>query len=100
EFRGGGQRPRRDQRALRGAPLPFLRQLLRMRQLLWRLPRQRGDQAWARQKVQVRLRLLQGLRPLRRRVPVRGDRHGGGGDLTVRATKSGILVGLSNVVTS
>ena len=74
-------RPRRDQRALRGAPLPLLRQLLRMRQLLRRLPRQRGDQARARQAVRVRLRLLQGLRPLRRGMPVRGDRHGGGGDL-------------------
>ena len=62
-----------------------LRQLLRMRQLLRRLPRQRRHQARPGQAVQVRLRLLQGLRPLRRRMPVRGDRHGGGGDLTNRS---------------
>ena len=45
EFRGDSGRPRRDQRPLRSAPLPLLRQLLRMRQLLRRMPRQRGDQA-------------------------------------------------------
>ena len=85
QFRGGRRRPRRDQRALRGAPLPVLRQLLRVRQLLRRLPRQRRHQARPRQAVQVRLRLLQRLRPLRRRMPVRGDRHGGRGDLTRRS---------------
>ena len=34
-----------DDRALRGAPLPVVRQLLRLRQLLRRLPRQRRHQA-------------------------------------------------------
>ena len=48
DVRRGGERPRRDQRAVRGAPLPVLRQLLRVRQLLRRVPRQRGDQARAR----------------------------------------------------
>jgi NADPH-dependent glutamate synthase beta subunit-like oxidoreductase len=53
----------------------------RMRQLLRRLSRQRGDQARPGQEVQVRLRLLQGLRGVRARVPVRRHRHGTGGDL-------------------
>ena len=35
-------------RAVRGAPLPLVRQLLRLRQLLRRLPRQRGAQGRAR----------------------------------------------------
>ena len=48
DLRRGRQRARRDQRAVRGAPLPLLRQLLRVRQLLRRLPGQRGDQARAR----------------------------------------------------
>ena len=39
------RRARRVERAVRGAPLPVLRQLLLLRQLLRRLPRQRGDQA-------------------------------------------------------
>ena len=75
------RRARRDQRALRGAPLPVLRQLLRMRQLLRRLPGQRGHQARARQALQVQLRLLQGLRHLRRGMPLRRHRDGGRGDL-------------------
>ena len=45
DVRGGRRRAGRDDRALRGAPLPLVRQLLRLRQLLRRLPRQRGDQA-------------------------------------------------------
>ena len=45
DVRGGRRRPRRVDRALRGAPLPLLRQLLLVRQLLRRLPRQRRDQA-------------------------------------------------------
>ena len=59
--RGSAGRARRDQRALRGAALPVLRQLLRVRQLLRRLPGQRRDQARTRQALQVQLRLLQGL---------------------------------------
>ena len=69
--------PRRGERALRGAALHVVRQLLLLRQLLRRLPRQRGDQARrARRALRDRLRLLQGLRHLRRRVPLRRDRDG------------------------
>ena len=59
------ERARRDQRALRGAPVPLLRQLLRVRQLLRRLPGQRGHQAGPGQALRIQLRLLQGLRHLR-----------------------------------
>ena len=45
DLRRGRRRARRVERALRGAPLPVLRQLLLVRQLLRRLPRQRRDQA-------------------------------------------------------
>ena len=44
-LRRGGRRARRVERAVRGAALHVLRQLLLLRQLLRRLPRQRGDQA-------------------------------------------------------
>ena len=47
------RRPRRDDRALRGAPLPVLRQLLRVRQLLRRLPGQRRGQARPRQRYEI-----------------------------------------------
>ena len=77
------RRPRRVERALRGPPLHVVRQLLLLRQLLRRLPGQRGAQARrAGRALRDRPRLLQGLRPLRRRVPVRGDRDGARGDLT------------------
>jgi hypothetical protein len=72
----------RVERALRGAAVHVLRQLLRVRQLLRRVPRQRGDQAGAGEPVQVQLRLLQGLRHVRDRVPVRRDPHGARDDLT------------------
>ena len=87
-LRRGGRRPRRVERALRGAALHVLRQLLLLRQLLRRLPRQRGDQARPkrrrpeRQRLRDRPRLLQGLRPLRRGVPLRRDRDGPREDLT------------------
>jgi hypothetical protein len=58
-----------------------LRQLLRVRQLLRRLPGQRGDQARARQTLPLQRRLLQGLRPLRRRMPLRCHRDGARDDL-------------------
>ena len=45
DLRRGRRRARRVERALRGAPLPLVRQLLLLRQLLRRLPRQRRDQA-------------------------------------------------------
>ena len=83
DVRRGRRRARHGHRALRGTPLPLLRQLLLVRQLLRGLPRQRGAQARReRRAVPVRLRLLQGLRDLRRRVPVRCDRDGSRGDLT------------------
>ena len=50
-------------------------QLLRLRQLLRRLPGQRDRQA-RRRPVRDRLRLLQGLRPVRRRMPLRRHRDG------------------------
>ncbi len=74
--------PRRDERAVRGAAVPVLRQLLRVRQLLWRVSRQRGDQARPGQALRVQLRLLQGLRHLRCRMPLRSDHDGAGDDLT------------------
>ena len=87
-LRRGGRRARRVERALRGAALHVLRQLLQLRQLLRRLPRQRGDQAGRsggepeRQRLRDRPRLLQGLRPLRPGVPLRRDRDGPREDLT------------------
>ena len=44
DLRRGHRRADRGQRPVRGAPLPVVRQLLRLRQLLRRVPRQRGDQ--------------------------------------------------------
>ncbi len=76
DLRGNPRRARRDQRAVRGAALPVLRQLLRVRQLLRGVPRQRRDQAGPRQALRVQLRFLQGLRPVRHRMPVRRHRHG------------------------
>jgi pyruvate ferredoxin oxidoreductase gamma subunit len=81
-LRRGPGRTRRVERALRGAPLPVLRQLLRVRQLLWRVSGQRGDQAGAWQAVRVQPRLLQGLRAVRRGVPVRRDQDGARRHLT------------------
>ncbi len=69
---------------VRGPPLPVLRQLLRVRQLLRRVPRQCRDQARSGQALRVQFRLLQGLRHLRVRMPVRRDQDGAGVDLTAR----------------
>ena len=80
--RRGGQRPHARDGAVRGPPLPVLRQLLRVRQLLRRLPGQRHHQAGAGQRLQRRPRLLQGLRAVRGGVPGRGDRDGARADLT------------------
>ena len=67
DVRRGRRRARRVDGALRGPPLSLLRQLLLVRQLLRRLPRQCRDQARrAGRAVRFRLRLLQGLRDLRR----------------------------------
>ena len=82
-LRGGGRRPRRDQRAVRGAPLHVVRHLFLLRQLLRGVPGQRGAEAGqAGRAVRDRPRLLQGLRDLRAGVPVRRDRDGPGDDLS------------------
>ncbi len=65
DVRGSRRRLRRRDRAVRSAALPVLRQLLRVRQLLRRVPGQRRDQARRRQPLRVQLRLLQGLRAVR-----------------------------------
>ena len=57
QLRRGQARPDRGQRAVRGAALPVVRQLLRMRQLLRRLPRQRRGQARPGQTIRLHLRL-------------------------------------------
>jgi hypothetical protein len=69
QLRRGAGRPDRGQRAVRGPPLPELRQLLRVRQLLRRVPRQRRHQARPGQALRVQLRLLQGLRRVRAECP-------------------------------
>ena len=83
DVRRGGGGARRVERPVRGPPLHVLWELLCLRQLLRRLSRQRGDQAGAGRLVSVRggLRLLQGLRDLRRGVPLRCDQDGAGADL-------------------
>ena len=87
-LRRGRRRPHRGERPLRGPTLPVVRQLLRMRQLLRRLPGQRRDQARSVRALRVRLRLLQGLRHLRQGVPVRRHRDGSRADLTRRAVQA------------
>ncbi len=82
DLRRGRGWARRDDRPVRSAPLPLVRQLFRMRQLLRRLPGQRRPEGGGRPRLPLRLRLLQGLWAVRRGMPVRGDRHGPGGDLT------------------
>ena len=72
--RRGGARPRRIHRPARGPSVHVVRQLLRLRQLLRRLPRQRRHQAGPpRRGLPDRPRLLQGLRALRLRVPIGCD---------------------------
>ena len=75
-LRRGRRRTDRGECPVRGAPLPVLWELLRVRQLLRRLSRQRGEEARSRTGLRVRLRLLQGVRPLRPGMPLRGHRHG------------------------
>ena len=60
----------RGRGAVRGAPLPVLRQLLRVRRLLRRLPGARDHQARPRQALPLRLRPVHRLRGLLRAVPV------------------------------
>src|SRR5215203_956361 len=64
-----------------------MRQLLRLRQLLRRVPGQRRDQARPAGPLPIRdrPRFLQGLRPVRRRVPRRSDRDEPRGEMTMRA---------------
>ena len=87
--RGSRRQLRRDDGAVRGTSLPFMRQLLRVRQLLRGMPRQRGDQARARAAIRLQLRLLQGLRHLRERVPLRRDHDGARGNLAGTGRRSG-----------
>ena len=54
---------------------------LRVRQLLRRMSGQRRGQAWAGQALRLQLWLLQGLRPLLCRVPLRRDLDGSRDDL-------------------
>src|SRR6266496_634090 len=61
-----------------------------MRQLLRRLSGQRGDQARAGQALRIQLRLLQGLRHLRVRMPLRGHQDGAGDDLTPQPKGLGV----------
>ena len=85
DLRGGRRRPGRVERPLRSAALPLVRELLLVRQLLRRVPRQRGAQdGRPGRALRDRPRLLQGLRHLRRRVPVGRDRPRSRGDLRSR----------------
>ncbi len=71
DLRRGGAGPRRVDGAVRGQAVPVVRQLLRLRQLLRRVPRQRGaEDRQARRGLPDRPRLLQGMRHLRPGVPV------------------------------
>ena len=76
EVHGGA---RRGARAPRGAAVPVVRPLLRVRQLLRHVPGQRDREARSRARLSHRPRLLQGLRHLRQRMPLRRDRDGGRG---------------------
>jgi hypothetical protein len=93
---GGARRPTRDRRRPgrgsrrpRGRALPVLRQLPELRQLLDPVPRQRRaqDRGAGRRRfdLRFRLRLLQGLRPVRARMPLRLHRDGR------RGLKSGLI---------
>ena len=68
-----------DEAALRGRPLPVLRQLLRVRRLLRRLPGGRGHQARRRAALRVRLRPVHRLRRVLPAVPRARHRDGPGG---------------------
>ena len=60
-FRRGGRRPPVAGRDVRGAEVPVVRELLRVRWVPRRLSRGRGDQARPRHPLPVRLRPLHGL---------------------------------------
>ena len=77
-LRRGAGRPDRAGGAARGAALPVLRQLLRMRQLLRRLSGGRDRQAGPGQALSLRLCEMHRLRGLLRAVPVPRDRDGRG----------------------
>ena len=86
-------RPRRVERAVRGAALHVVRQLLLLRQLLRRLSRQRRAEALRgggreRERLRDRSRLLQGVRHVRRGVPLRRDRDDARDDLGEGAIRS------------
>ncbi len=88
DFERGRRRPVRAGGDLRGAPLPVVRQLLRVRRLPGGVPGGRGDQAGARAPLRVRLRPVHRLRRVLRAVPGALDRDGPGGLMT-RATIDG-----------
>ena len=64
---------------VRGAPVPVVRQLHRVRRLPRRLPRGRGDQARSGAALPVRLRPLHRVPGVLRAVPGALDRDGAGG---------------------
>jgi hypothetical protein len=64
-------------RPVRSPPLPVLRQLLRMRQLLRRLPGQCGDQARPRQALQFNYDYCKGCGMCVAECPMRRDQDGG-----------------------
>ena len=59
-IRRGGAWPRRGHRPVRGPTVPVVRELLRVRQLLRHVPRQRGHQARARLAIQIDLDYCKG----------------------------------------
>ena len=72
--RRSGRRAQRHRRDVRGAPVPVVRELLRVRRLLRRLPRGRDHQAWGRPPLPLRLRQVHRLRHVLRPVPGARDR--------------------------
>ena len=77
-LRGSGGRPERARGTARGAALPVLRQLLRVRQLLRGLSGTGDRQARAWTGLQRRRRDLHRLRHVLRAMPVPRDRNGRG----------------------
>ena len=87
-LRRGRRRAADRRRDLRGAPLPVVRQLLRVRRLRRRLPGGRGDQARPGLPLPVRLRPLHGLPGVLRAVPGPLDRDDPGGSADPPETRS------------
>ena len=87
-FRRSRGRLVRRRSDVRGAALPLVRQLLRVRRLSRSVPGGRGDQARHRTPLRIRLRQVHGVRRLRRSMPGPRHRHVPGADMT-RATMDG-----------